>query len=57
MSISVTMSKEMYMILLNGKKATSDAPGMKGCGTPEKVVEYINDTFGLLGNVEEVMVQ
>lgn len=57
MSISVTMSKEMYLSLLNGRKATADAPGIKACGTPEKVVEYVNEAFGLLGTVEEVVIQ
>lgn len=57
MGISVTMSKEMYMCLLNGKKATADMPGVKGLGTPEKVIEYVDNSFGLLGTVEEVIVR
>ena len=37
------------------KKALSaDEIGIKGCETYEKLVEYVNDTFGLLGTVTEV---
>lgn len=57
MCISVTMSKEMYNLLLNGRKMTADTIGIKACGTPEKVVEYVNEAFGLLGQVMEVIVQ
>jgi len=58
MSISVTMTKEMYNALLKGRKGTSDGGGsFNGCGTPEKVVEYVNETFGLLGEVTEVVAQ
>lgn len=57
MDIQVTMTKEMYRILLNGRKATDDHPGVNGCGTPEKVTEYVDQTFGLLGHVTEVIAQ
>lgn len=57
MNISVTMKKEMYDRYLMGRKATADEIGWSGCGTYEKVVEYVNETFGLLGNVVEVIVQ
>ena len=57
MDIQVTMTKEMYRILLNGRKATEDHPGVNGCGTPEKVAEYVDETFGLLGHVVEVVTQ
>ena len=57
MFISVTMSKDMYHLLLNGRKATTDQPGIKACGTHEKVVEYVNEAFGLLGQVTEVHVE
>ena len=39
MDISVTMSKTMYDLLLNGRKGTADMPGIKACVTPEKVAE------------------
>lgn len=57
MDIQVTMTKEMYKVLLNGRKATEDHPGVNGCGTPEKLVQYVDDTFGLMGHVTEVIAQ
>ena len=57
MNITVTMSKAMYDLLLNGRKPTVDTIGIKACGTHKKVVEYVDATFGLLGKVEEVVVQ
>ena len=56
-TISVTMTKTMYDKLLKGRKATADEPGFSGCGTYEKVVEYVDAAFGLLGTVTEVIVQ
>lgn len=55
MDNSVTMSKEMYDLLLKGRKGTADTPYVNGCGTPEKVAEYVDATFGLLGHVTEVL--
>lgn len=55
MDVTVTMSREMYNLLLHGRKGTADLPGVKACVTPEKLVEYVNAEFGLLGNVAEVI--
>ena len=55
--VSVTMTKEMYRALLNGRKGSGDEPGFKGLGTYEKVVEYVDQTFGLMGRVVEVIPQ
>lgn len=52
--ISVTIPKPYYDLLLDGRKKAGDEIGIKGCGTYEKLVEYVNDTFGLLGTVTEV---
>ena len=55
-SISVTISPEMYSLLLNGRKANKDEPGIKACLTHENVVKYVDSAFGLLGKVVEVLV-
>ena len=55
--ITVTMTKTMYDVLLNGHKGNADVPSIKGCGTPEKVVEYVDNMFHLLGTVKEVIWQ
>lgn len=54
--IIYTMPKEMYRLLLNGRKGSADEPGIKACGTYENVVKYVDETFGLLGVVVEVRV-
>lgn len=52
--ISYQMSETAYNTLLYGKKGTKDEPGFKGCETPEKLVAYVDQAFGLLGTVTEV---
>lgn len=50
----VTMTKTMYDLLLKGRKNKGDDSFVKGCGTKENLIKYINDTFGLLGDVSDV---
>lgn len=52
--IMVTMTKTMYDLLLKGRKNKGDDSFVKGCGTKENLIKYINDTFGLLGDVSDV---
>ena len=56
-NIQVTMTKDMYEILLNGKKKSSDEPGFRGCGTKEKVCAYVRQAWGLLGYVTDITIE
>ena len=56
-NIQVSMTKDMYDILLNGKKKSSDDPGFRGCGTPDKVAAYVRQAWGLLGFVTDIVIE
>lgn len=56
-SICVTMSEAMYKELLNGHKATENSPGIRGCGTRENVIRYLNDLRLFQGEVVEISVE
>lgn len=56
-NIQVTMTKEMYDALLNGRAKNGNEPSIRGCGTPEKVVEYVDKAWGLLGHVTGISVE
>lgn len=49
--IAVTMSKNNYMALLHGKD------GKNGFKTREGVINYINQTWGLLGEVVDIKIE
>lgn len=51
------MSKAMYNIYIHGRKKTDNLPEIRGLGDKEKLIEYINETFGLLGTVTDVHVK
>jgi len=57
MKITITMSKPMYRLLLNGRKATADQPAIGGCKTHKGVIDYVNATFGLYGTVENIIIE
>lgn len=57
MKITITMSKPMYRLLLNGRKATADQPAIGGCKTHQGVIDYVNATFGLYGTVENIIIE
>lgn len=56
-SLSVTMSPRMHENLLRGQKKSEDSPAIRGCETPEKLAEYVDRAWGLLGSVTEVLAQ
>ena len=45
--IAITMSHEAYKYMV----------GMKGIGSKEKLIAYINETYGLLGNVVDIAIE
>ena len=55
--LTVTMPLGLYQALLNGRKRNTDQgiSAIRGLGSHEKVVEYVNATWGLLGKVVEVI--
>lgn len=55
--ITVTMTREMYELLLYGRKATKETPGVKACVTHDEVVRYVNQAYGLLGRVADVIAE
>ena len=55
--VAVTMSRDMYLLLLNGRKATAEIPGVRACKTHEGVIEYLNSYYGLRGIITEVIVE
>lgn len=48
------MTQTMYDLLLKGRKNKGDDSFIKGCGTYDNLVKYVDETFGLLGYVVEV---
>ena len=52
-----SISKKMYDSLLNGRKDPDTQMSYRGLGTRQKVIEYVNKTFGLLGEVVELTVE
>lgn len=53
-TVSVTVSPQMYKELLHGRKGAADTPPIRGCGTHDELIRYIDRAWGLLGSVEEV---
>ena len=52
------MSKESYNLLLNGRKSKGEESSfIKGCGTHENLVKYVDEAYGLLGKVVEVVAE
>lgn len=51
------MPKAMYDIYIHGRKKTDNLPEIRGLGDKKKLIEYINETFGLLGTVTDVHVK
>ena len=52
------MPKAMYDLLLRGRKSNGEESSfIKGCGTHENLVAYVDATFGLLGDVVEVIAE
>lgn len=49
--IAVTMSKNNFLALLHGKD------GKNGLKTREGVINYINQTWGLLGEVVDIKIE
>ena len=49
--IAVTMSKNNFLALLHGKD------GKSGLKTREGVINYINQTWGLLGEVVDIKIE
>lgn len=52
-----SMSKAMYNILLNGKNDPDTQTSYRGLGTKQKVIEYINKTFGLIGKIIDITIE
>ena len=53
--LSVTIPRDLYDKLLNGRRKTEEAPLYPGLKTPEAVCEYLQSYMGLLGTVVEVI--
>lgn len=51
------MPKKMYDTLLRGQKGSDESSPIKGCGSHEELVAYVDATFGLLGDVIEVVAE
>lgn len=51
------MSKTMYDLYIKGRKKTENLPEIRGLGDKQKLIAYINETFGLLGEVTDVHVK
>lgn len=52
-----TMSSVMYNLLIHGRKKTDSLPEIRGLGSKQKLIEYVNDTFGLLGEVTDIQIK
>ena len=51
------MSKVMYDLYIKGRKKTDNLPEVRGLGDKKKLIEYINETFGLMGEITDVHVK
>jgi hypothetical protein len=51
------MPKAMYDLYIHGRKKTDNLPEIRGFGDKNKLIEYINETFGLLGVVTDIHVK
>jgi hypothetical protein len=51
------MSKAMYDLYIKGRKKTDNLPEIRGFGDKQKLIDYINETFGLLGTVTDIQVK
>lgn len=55
--MKITISKDYYLLLLNGRKGKDDLPSVRACNTRENVVAFLNEAWGILGGVEDVIVE
>lgn len=51
------MSKAMYDLYIHGRKKTENLPEVRGFGDEQKLIDYINATFGLLGTVTDIQIK
>lgn len=64
MELIYVIPKDRYMHLLNGqtvtvvdKKGNPRKANRGGLGSPKKVIEYLNETEGLLGTIVELRLE
>lgn len=55
--IAVSMNRGAYLMLLEGRKAGENSPGIRGCGSKEAVIQYLNDLHLFLGHVVDITVE
>ncbi len=51
-----TMSKKMYESLLKGR-TLGNGRVIKGCGSKQGVINYINKTWGLLHKITDIRIE
>lgn len=51
------MSKTMYDLYTKGRKKTDNLPEIRGLGGKQQLIDYINQTFGLLGEVTDIQIK
>lgn len=50
------MSKKMYLLLLNGR-TRANGRRIRGCGSKQGVIAYINRTYGLLHPITDLKIE